>query len=700
MASERQARYERRQAEKAADIKVIPAVVNPARREACRLDLEKFLVEYFPFSTGLSAFSTDHKKLIGRMQEALLIGGRYAEAVFRGFAKTTMAENAALWALLYGHRKFIVIFGADSSAASGNIDSIKRELSENDLLMEDFPEVCHAVRALEGKPQRCASQTHTPGNVEGYAPAEDAEPERTCIEWTADKIVLPRIMLPDGWSAASEGVVTVRGLTAGCRGLKHKRADGTQQRPDFVFIDDPQTDESARSPLQIEKRIDTIKRAILQLGGHRKKIAVLMCGTIIARDDLMHQFVDSKRNPSWQSDRVPMVRKWSDAHAKWMGEYQDLRTLYDKDLPGDQQRAHRAATEFYRVNREAMDAGCEVSWASCYDPERELSAIQHAYNALIDDGEDVFASEYQNDPKETAEEAAQLKAGQVAAKAVNIPRGILPQWTTHITAFVDVQDSILYGCVCAWGTGFRGNVVHYSTFPEQARAYFSHRDVQKTIQVVFPGISKEASIRAALEAYVQQLAGRQWKREDGADLSLNLCLVDAGDGDHFDIVKDFCRRSPLAGLLKPSKGQYVGAASAPWETETKKEGVQYGLHWRITPLKQSASRLTLFDTNFWKTFVANRIAAPIGDGSGIELHEGDHRMYADHITGEYGVRTEGRGRMLTEWKLRVGRDNHWLDATVGCAVGASIVGVQMRSVQSNEPRKKIRLSEIQRARAM
>jgi hypothetical protein len=45
-----------------------------------------------------------------------------------------------------------------------------------------------------------------------------------------------------------------------------------------------------------------------------------------------------------------------------------------------------------------MDAGCLVSWEHCFDRDTELSAIQHAYNALIDDGEEVFASECQNEP--------------------------------------------------------------------------------------------------------------------------------------------------------------------------------------------------------------------------------------------------------------------------------------------------------------
>lgn len=223
---ERQHRYEQKKAREAADVGQIPPVENPERRESCRLDLHKFLVTYFPGTTGLRPFSEDHKRMMDRMQRSVLEGGLYCNVFPRGFAKTTIGENAAIWAVIYGHRRFVPIFGANAEAADGNIDSIKIELSENDLLYADFPEICHPIRALEGKPQRCASQTH-----KGH---------RTHIEWRADTIVLPTI---EG-SQASGGVIKSRGLNAAGRGMKFKRPDGTQQRPDFVVIDDPQRNEA------------------------------------------------------------------------------------------------------------------------------------------------------------------------------------------------------------------------------------------------------------------------------------------------------------------------------------------------------------------------------------------------------------------------------------------------------------------------
>lgn len=52
-----------------------------------------------------------------------------------------------------------------------------------------------------------------------------------------------------------------------------------------------------------------------------------------------------------------------------------------------------------------------------------------------------------------------------------------------------------------------------------------------------------------------------------------------------------------------------------------------------------------------------------------------HRMFAEQVTAEYYIKTEGRGRTVDEWKARPEQpDNHWLDCLVGSAVAASMQG--------------------------
>ena len=79
-----------------------------------------------------------------------------------------------------------------------------------------------------------------------------------------------------------------------------------------------------------------------------------------------------------------------------------------------------------------------------------------------------------------------------------------------------------------------------------------------------------------------------------------------------------------------------------------------------------------------------------------------HRLFAEHITAEYRVKTEGRGRTVDEWKLRPEHvDNHWLDGLVGCAVAASVQGVwPPRYRRNSSPPKpaRVRFAELQRGR--
>jgi len=145
----------------------------------------------------------------------------------------------------------------------------------------------------------------------------------------------------------------------------------------------------------------------------------------------------------------------------------------------------------------------------------------------------------------------------------------------------------------------------------------------------------------------------------------------------------------------PSHGRFVGASSQPFSEYRRKPGDRVGHHWRIPGVQvQRAIRHVLYDTNYWKSFVYARLAVPMGDRGCLSLF-GDkpqqHRLFAEHLTAEYRVRTEGRGRQVDEWKQRPGRgDNHWLDGLVGCAVAASIQGVALAGLPPPARPKKAR----------
>ncbi len=145
------------------------------------------------------------------------------------------------------------------------------------------------------------------------------------------------------------------------------------------------------------------------------------------------------------------------------------------------------------------------------------------------------------------------------------------------------------------------------------------------------------------------------------------------------MVYQFCRQSSYASILIPSHGRFVGASSVPFSQYRRKPGDRVGLNWRIPNVRgRRAVRHVVFDTNWWKSFVHARLAVAMGDAGCLSLFGSKaerHRLFAEHISAEYRVTTQGRGRTVEEWKIRPEQpENHWFDCLVGCAVAASIQG--------------------------
>lgn len=593
---------------------------------------------------------------------------------------TTVCECACIWAVLNGHREFVCLIGSDEGHAMDMLDSIKMELDGSDLLLEDYPEVCYPIQSLEGIANRCNGQLHNG--------------ERTHIGWTAREIVLPTIP----GSAASGAIIKVAGITGRIRGMKYKRADGKTVRPSLVVLDDPQTDESARSLSQCATRESILAGAVLGLSGPGKKISGIMPCTVIRPDDMADNILDRDKHPEWNGERTRMVYVFPENEKLW-DQYAVLRA--EGLRAGD---GGAAATEFYRENREAMDVGAVVAWPERHNHD-ELSAIQHAMNLKLRD-EAAFFAEYQNEPLPAEEEDDDLlTADQIAAKTNRIERRTIPIGCDQLTMFVDVQQKMLFWLVTAWENNFTGFVVDYGTYPDQKRPYFTLRDARRTLALKHRGTGLEGSIYAGLEALTEERLGREWQRDDGATMRIDRCLVDANWGSSTDVVYQFCRQSRHAAILTPSHGKFVGASSIPFSEYKRKPGDRVGHNWRIPNVRgKRAIRHVVFDTNYWKSFVQARLQVAMGDAGCLSLF-GDtpvaHRLLSEQLTAEYRVKTEGRGRTVDEWKIRPEQpDNHWLDCLVGCAVAGSIEGVTLlgASKQPERRSRRIRLSEVRKAR--
>lgn len=662
---ERMARRAAELSESGRDIGAIPAVVDPARKAAAAESFRAFCESYLPATFALE-WSPDHLRVMEAIESSVRLGDLFAYAMPRGSGKTSLAEAAALWGALYGYRDFVAIIGADEEHARTMLESIKVECETNETLLDDFPEAIYPIAALENIHQRAAGQLYKGKN--------------TKIVWTANEVQFPTI---EG-SRASGAIIRVAGITGRIRGMSAKRAcDGRKARPSLVLIDDPQTDESAASPSQVATREAVLKGAILGLAGPGKKISGLCTVTVVKPDDLADRLLDRSRHPAWQGERMKLVYDWPTAEDLW-AQYAELRR--------DGQRSGRGvadATEFYRERRAAMDAGARVAWEARRN-EDELSALQHAYNLRIDRGESAFAAEYQNEPVIEANESGRLQKRDIQARATNVPRGVVPLGHDTLTAFIDVQEKLLFWLVASWSQSFGGHVVAYGTYPDQSVAFFEAAHAKRTLALASNGAGFEASLSAGLESATVTLLGREWQREDGAAMRVRQLLIDANWGQSTTTVRTFARRSAFAASILPSHGRGIGASGRPLTDGGKARGDRMGLNWRIGQVS-AGQRSAMYDTNWWKSFVAARLRLPLGDPEAIALCAGQHELLAEHLTAEYPVRTEARGRVVDEWKTQ-GRDNHWLDCLVGSAVAASIAGLSPAATEAgSRPRRRVEL---------
>lgn len=653
------------------DIGELPVVVNPERKALAAESFRFFCETYFPLTFHL-AWSPDHLKIMAKIEEAVLHGGLFALAMPRGSGKTTIAECACLWAILFGHREFVALIGASEAHAEEMLDSIKMELDGNDLLLEDFPEAVFPIQSLEGIANRCAGQLY--------------QGERTHISWTAKEIVLPTI----SDSKASGAIIKVAGITGRLRGMKYKRADGRTVRPSLVVLDDPQTDESARSLTQCAQRESILAGAVLGMAGPGRKISGIMPCTVIRPDDMADRMLNRDHHPQWQGERTKMIYAFP-THDKLWQQYAELRAESLRN-----ERGLADATEFYRLHRDEMDAGAIIAWPERFNPD-ELSALQHAMNLKLQD-EAAFMAEYQNQPlPEIKPDEDLLTADQIAAKTNGRQKGDIPLACQQLTMFIDIQQNLLYVLIAAWEEKFTGYVIHYAAYPDQQRPYFTLRDSRYTLGMATQEAGIEGAIYAGLKAVTEQYLGRTYRRDDGTELRIGKCLIDANWGTSTDIVYQLCRQSPYAAVLTPSHGRFVGASSKPFSEYRKSPGEQLGHNWFVPNLTGKREvRHVLFDTNFWKSFIQARLKVALGDRSCLSLF-GDrpetHRLFSEHLTAEYRVKTEGRGRKIDEWKLRPERaDNHWLDCLVGCAVGASMLGISLDETGPSLPLRKPAMS--------
>jgi Phage terminase large subunit (GpA) len=634
----------------AQDIGDIPPIADRVRRRDCLQDFELFCTTY-----GSNAFylpwADSHRTSGAKIQQAADHGGWFAFAEPRGGGKTTRARWGAIWAILKGAHLYVSLIGANLTLAERLLKGIKTEFLTNELLLADFPHVCFPIRKLQGEARRATGQKY-----KGVP---------THIEWQSNRIVLPWI--PDDDNLSSGAVIESHGLDAAIRGPQHTLPDGRIIRPSFVLADDPQTRASAKSPSQTQMRLELLTGDVAYLAGPDQSIAIVCPCTVIYEGDLADQLLDRDKHPEWNGERTKMVESFP-TNTKLWDDYADiLRASWRDGGKGEE------ATEFYRQHREAMDEGAKVSWPERFKPN-ELSGIQSAINLRIKD-EAAFFAECQNEPLVQQEDVETLTADEIAKKVTNWPRGVVPPDCAAITAFADVQKEHLFYVVVAWKPDFTGYIIDYGAWPDQKRNYFTKREIRNKLSTVYAG-DESAQMFAAMTDLGKKLAG-PYTSADGRELSLARWCIDINWREREASITTYARQSDLAPIITLTTGRGVKASENPFSQAQRaiKWKTGPGWFWSDGP---GPARDVVFDTNLWKSRVNNALVLATESVGSIQLFKAtpqQHRMFADHLCSEKPIKTEAMSRTVYEWKLKPGQDNEGLDGLVGCALGASIIGI-------------------------
>lgn len=624
----------------------IPEVVDPERKESCRLNLVLFCTTYLRrwFYLEVGPF---HVEQLANLENVALRGGQQSIAAPRGFGKDTLAIAALMWAACYGHVSYSVFICYEMGQALARLSSIRSEFEENELLLEDFPEICGPVRALDRAPQRAKLQTY--------------RGKHTRMEWGGERIILPTV---EG-AACSGCIIEVSSLSGSVRGLN---VNG--ERPRLVVVTDPQTRAVAKSPTMRKDVVSKIKADVGGLGGPDTRIAVLVLCTVIDHGDAADQLTNRETCPEWFGYRYKALVSWPDRLDMWEKYWdlcaEDARHRNDRDL--------RGAHAYYLKNRKKMDAGAEVLWKENFTrvlaadgSPLEVSAVQHLMNDYWRMGEDAFLSEYQNQPPEP-ETAERLTTDDVVVRLSHVDQKVVPVDTEALVRFVDVGAREVHYVTMAVGPKAQWfQFVDYDLIQTQVGAEEAVKRKRDSGRLA----AEERIVQVLQQIRDEELRGL-YRDATGKERHVRLTGLDVNWAD--EPLLKFCRESgarwrPCVGLGGP------GTAKFNLPSESGRRGARAGpqvggRHWYLGTRK-GRFRVYNLDSVFYKMHLWERMSQDVGTAGALTLFgssERRHRLFAGHMVAESW--DPELGKLVVHSKF-----NHWLDAGAGCFAMADMMGL-------------------------
>ena len=661
------------------EIGPLPPVVDPERRKRCEADFLTWCKTYFPATFRLP-FSKNHGPIARIMQNAAEAGGEFAFCAERGGAKSSFCEAFVIYSIVTNQGRLVLFVGASAAAAMESFQAIKSEFERTSgPFSEDYPEFCYPVAMLDGKPNRARGQL-----LDG---------ESTGLEWKEGRVIFPTIP----GTAAQGQLLAACGYDGRLRGRKYKNKLGEQVRPDIVVFDDIQKDRTAKNAHNVEYQLKVLRSVVKGMRERGRKFTLLVPGTRLHEACFMSQLCDRKKYPSFQGrifkaiysmpERLDLWQQywqiWQDAAAERWAKDPDDETAWEA--------GKAEATAFYAKNREEMERGADVAWPENHATD-ELSGLQNLMGIYLDD-EQTFWAEYQNEPKSSEGlEDVKLTPDRLLEKALDyLPAGVVPAQCDRLTLAIDVQQTLLYWMVCAWGPGFCGHVVAYGTTPDQTQRIFTARNAPCQLSDAYPGRQLEGQLAAALTDTAARLLGRDWTREDGAKLRISRGLIDCNWAPSTDAITSWIHRQGAGCPLLPCRGKRQTRAGYFMEARKKIASFTQFSYIRKRQPGELVDTVWI-NSNKVKSFAFQRLVAAMGDPGSVTFCRdgGDHHaLLFDHLTSEYFTPASEGDMKYDKWMKIPGRtENHWWDCLCYSIVANAMEGSSLQEIDTAHKKRR------------
>jgi phage terminase large subunit GpA-like protein len=269
------------------------------------------------------------------------------------------------------------------------------------------------------------------------------------------------------------------------------------------------------------------------------------------------------------------------------------------------------------------------------------------------------------------EDAISLEIADIMARAVGMPRGIVPQQARWLTSGLDIGKFLVHWVVVAWHEDATSQILDYGR-----------------IETACDDLGVEHAVLTALRQF-RDTTANGWPigiAEGQKTKTLDFAWVDAGYLP--EVVHAFCRETgtpfhPAVGRGGTQPRRLGFARPAPGQSEVQQIGEGFHVCW----LPAEGLHRVDVDADHWKSWVHQRLHTPIGQPGAMTLFRAaafEHMSLARHLTAEHKVESYVAGKgVVVQWE-RLRRQNHWLDALYNASAAASQCGARLVGRSSPE----------------